>query len=256
MQTIPKNQFKLNLHEKTIQIGARLGLADGTTADIAAHSGFDWLLIDAEHGPNDLKAILEQIRIIEGHHNVSSVVRLPAADPITMKRILNIGAQSVMVPMIESKAEAEAMVKAVHYPPKGVRGVAGNISRASRWGDIPNYLLHAEEEIALILQVETVEGLDALDEILSVKGIDGIFIGPADLSASMGYCSHPDHPKVQAAIHDAILKIRKAGLPVGLIHNDPVFIKHYMHIGASFMIVCSDASTLRRAYQEILEEYE
>ena len=195
----PENRFKSRLAAGETLIGAWVGLGDAYAAEITATAGFDWLLIDGEHAPNDLRSILSQLRVVEGSAS-APVVRLPMGETWAIKQALDIGAQSLLIPMVESAAQAEQLVRAVRYPPNGNRGVGAALARASGFSAVPDYLATADAQIWLGVQVETRAGLAVLDEILTVEGVDGVFIGPSDLAADMGFPGQLDHPLVQRAI--------------------------------------------------------
>ena len=197
------NRFKAALRAGQPQIGLWLGLADPYSAEICAGAGFDWLLIDGEHAPNDVRSILAQLQTL-APYPVSPIVRPPIGETYLIKQLLDIGAQTLLIPMVETAAQAAALVAAVRYPPAGVRGVGSALARASRWQRVPGYLERADAEICLLVQVETRTGLDNLDAIATVEGVDGVFIGPADLSAALGHRGNPGHPDVQEAIQGGI----------------------------------------------------
>ncbi|MFZ2100533.1 MAG: HpcH/HpaI aldolase/citrate lyase family protein, partial [Oricola sp.] len=182
----PKNEFKAALARGERQIGCWVGLADAYAAEIMGTTGFDWLLIDGEHAPNDVRSIMRQLQALEASPS-HAVVRLPIGETRIVKQILDVGAQTLLIPMVESGEQAAELVRAAQYPPRGVRGVGAALARASKFSAIPDYLATADSEICLLLQVENRAGMAALDDILAVEGVDGIFIGPSDLAADMGY---------------------------------------------------------------------
>ena len=222
------NYFKKKLKTEQ-QIGMWVGLANGYCAEIAANAGFDWLLIDGEHAPNDVRSILEQLQAIAPYPS-QAVVRPVTGDVHLIKQLLDIGAQTLLIPMIETAEQAELMVKATRYPPEGIRGVGAALARASRWNNLPNYLDTADEEICVLVQIESKKGLENIDAILAVDGIDGVFIGPADLSAALGYRGHPGHPDVQKIIVDSIAKIRQAGKAAGILSADEALARTYLEL--------------------------
>ena len=242
----PRNRFKAALKAGQPQIGLWLGLADSYAAELSAGAGFDWLLIDAEHAPNDLRSILGQLQAI-APYPASAVVRPPVGEAHRLKQLLDIGAQTILVPMIETADQAAAMVVAVRYPPKGVRGVGSGLARASAFSRIPDYLHTADREICLLLQVELRRALDNLAEILTVDGVDGIFVGPADLAAALGHLGNPGHNEVQDAIEDTLTRIVKAGRAAGILTTEEALAKRYLKVGASFVAVGTDVSLLSRA---------
>src|SRR6218665_1920199 len=212
----PHNAFKSALLKHERQIGLWLGLANAYTAELCAGAGFDWLVVDGEHGPNDLPLMLAQLQAIAAS-GVRPVVRAPIGETWIIKQLLDIGAQTILVPMVESAAQARELVRAVNYPPKGIRGVGAAMARASAFNRIPDYLTSANEQACLLVQLESRVGLAALEEIAAVEGVDGIFIGPSDLAADMGYLARPGVPEVQAAVEDGIARILKAGKPAGIL---------------------------------------
>jgi 4-hydroxy-2-oxoheptanedioate aldolase len=254
----PRNGFKAALsrigpgfgRESRPQIGLWLALADAYPAEICAGAGFDWVLIDGEHAPNDLRSILAQLQVLAAYP-AHPIVRPPIGEVHLIKQLLDIGAQSLMIPMVDSAEQARRLVSAVTYPPAGIRGVGSALGRASRWNGIPGYLENPEAEICLIVQVETVEGLRNLDSIAAVDGVDGVFLGPSDLSASMGHRGSPTHPDVVGAIEDAIGRIHAAGKAAGVLANDETFARRYMAAGVDFIAVGSDVGLLARASREL-----
>ena len=197
------------------QIGLWVSLIDGFAAEAVAGAGFDWLLLDTEHSPGHELSVLAQLQAL-APYPLSPIVRPKVNDTALIKRFLDIGAQTLLIPYVQSVAEAEAAVAAMRYPPRGVRGIS-TLTRATGYGRIPDYLARAEEELCLIVQIETRAGLDALEAIAAVDGVHGLFIGPSDLSASLGHLGDPGHPEVVAAIEDAIARIRAAGKPAGFL---------------------------------------
>jgi 4-hydroxy-2-oxoheptanedioate aldolase len=243
---MPRNAFKQMLREKRLQVGLFAGLANAYSMEILATAGFDWLLIDGEHAPNNPASVLAQLQAA-APYPVQLVVRPVNHDAALIKQYLDIGAQTLLVPMVESVAEAAALVRAVRYPPQGMRGVATSLARAARWNAIKDYARHANEEICLIVQIESRQGLANLDAILMVEGVDGVFIGPADLAASMGYLGQAGHPDVKAAIEDAVKRIAATRKAAGVFVTEPKLAQHYTDCGASFIAVGGDTTLLRTA---------
>ncbi len=249
---LPINTFKQALQNKQAQIGLWLGLSDSYTAEICAGAGFDWLLVDGEHAPNDLRSILQQLQAIAGYPASHPIARVPMGHghvgEMLLKQYLDLGVTTLLVPMVDTPEQAEALVRAVRYPQNdgagGIRGMAG--ARASRFGRYPAYAHEANAQICLLVQAETQTALDNLDAIASVEGVDGIFIGPADLSASLGHVNNPAHPAVQAAIEDAMARINKAGKAAGILTTDEALAKHYLALGALFVAVGLDTHLLAR----------
>ncbi|MNZ55367.1 4-hydroxy-2-oxo-heptane-1,7-dioate aldolase [compost metagenome] len=247
---MPVNTFKQRLQSGEAQIGLWLGLADPYCAELAANAGFDWLLIDGEHAPNDLRGLLGQLQAVAPYAS-QAIIRPVIGDTALIKQILDIGAQTLLVPMVESAEQARELVRAIHYPPSGVRGVGSALARASRWNSIPGYLDQADEQMCLLVQIENLEGLARLDEIAAVEGVDGVFIGPADLSAAMGHRGNPGHPQVQAVIEDAIVRIQKAGKAAGILSADQKLARRYIELGARFVAVGVDTTVLMRGLQTL-----
>lgn len=247
---MPVNTFKVRLQSGEAQIGLWLGLADSYCAELAANAGFDWLLIDGEHAPNDLRGMLGQLQAVAPYPS-HPVIRPVIGDTALIKQVLDIGVQTLLVPMVESAEQARELVRAIHYPPNGVRGVGSALARASRWNSIPGYLDKADEQMCLLVQIENQEGLANLDAIAAVEGVDGVFIGPADLSASMGFRGNPGHPDVQAAIEDAIARIQKAGKAAGILSADQKLARRYIELGAAFVAVGVDTTVLMRGLQTL-----
>ena len=251
---MPINTFKQRLRSGEAQIGLWLGLADAYCAELAANAGFDWLLIDGEHAPNDLRAMLGQLQAVAPYPG-QPVIRPVIGDTALIKQVLDIGVQTLLVPMVESADQARELVRAIHYPPHGVRGVGSALARASRWNSIPGYLDKADEQMCLLVQIENREGLANLDAIAAVEGVDGVFIGPADLSASMGFRGNPGHPDVQAAIEDAIARIRRAGKAAGILSADEKLARRYIELGAAFVAVGVDTTVLMRGLQALASTF-
>jgi 4-hydroxy-2-oxoheptanedioate aldolase len=249
---LPQNTFKAALRAGTPQLGLWLGLANAYTAEICAGAGFDWLLIDGEHGPNDLRTILAQLQAIAAYSS-HAVVRPPIGDPVVIKQYLDIGAQSLLIPMVENAEQARRLVAATRYPPVGIRGVAS--ARASRWGRVPRYLHEASSEICLLLQVETRKGLAALDEIAAVDGVDGVFIGPSDLSADMGHAENPTHPDVRKEIESAAARIARAGKPAGILTTNEELARKCLVLGYRFVAVGTDSGLLARATEDLARKF-
>lgn len=239
---MPINRLKKALRESRPQIGLWLSLGDPTSAEICAGAGFDWLLIDGEHVPHTPHSVLAQLRAIAAYPQAQVVARVPSSDPVTIKQYLDLGIQTLLVPMVESAAQAAAVVQACRYPPAGIRGVGG--SRAARWGRIPDYLLEANEQIAVIVQVETRDGLAELDAIARTDGVDGVFIGPADLAAALGHLGQPGHAEVQARTLEAFECIRAAGKAPGILSRDEALVRLYLERGALMVAVGLDAHLL------------
>ncbi|MCM2252218.1 MAG: 4-hydroxy-2-oxoheptanedioate aldolase [Ramlibacter sp.] len=253
----PVNPFKQALQEKRAQIGLWLGLASPYTTEICAGAGFDWLLIDGEHAPNDLRSILQQAQAIAAYPGSHAIARVPVGHghvgTALIKQYLDLGIQTLLVPMVDTAPQAADLVRAMRYPPQGIRGMGG--ARASRWGRYPDYAKEANAQVCLLVQTETRQALDNLDAIAATDGVDGVFIGPADLSASLGHVGNPGHPEVQAAIDDAITRIVRAGKAAGILTSDDTLARHYLAMGATFVAVGLDNSLLARATSDLAARF-
>ena len=249
MNSIPHNAFKAAIKAGRTQLGLWLTCANPYTAEIAATSGYDWLLIDGEHGPNDVPTILAQLQAVAAYSS-HAIVRTVNKDPALIKQILDCGAQTLLVPMVDSAREARDLVSAMRYPTRGIRGVAPIAARASRWGRIADYTEVVERELCLLVQIESERGLANLDEITQVEGVDGVFIGPADLSASMGHLGNPGHPQVSAAIDTAIRRIRALGKAAGIMGTEPATAKQHISSGANFVAIAVDSMLFTKAIDE------
>jgi 4-hydroxy-2-oxoheptanedioate aldolase len=238
-----KNIFKARLKAGDVQIGLWLGLGDPSATELAAGIGFDWLLIDGEHGPNGLRDVLAQLRGAGKESQI--VVRTRDDNRAEIKQMLDIGAQTLLVPMIESGEQAAEVVRSMKYPPLGVRGVGAALARASKYNAIPDYLQTANDEVCVLVQVESMAGIEALDAILDVNDIDGVFVGPADLAADMGYLGKPGAPEVQAMVVETLKRIKAAGKAAGILTSDQPLAQSYREMGVEFLAVGSDVGVLR-----------
>ncbi|MDB6182204.1 HpcH/HpaI aldolase/citrate lyase family protein [Paracoccus fistulariae] len=241
----PVNPFKHAIASGQLQLGCWLGLADPYIAEISAGAGFDWLLVDGEHAPNDLRSIVAQLQVIAARDS-HAVVRPPIGETWIIKQLLDAGAQSLLIPMVETAGQARALVDAVTYPPHGVRGVGSALARASDFAAIGDYLTTARQEICLLAQVENRKGLEALDEILSVDGLDGVFIGPSDLAADMGFLGQAGAADVKAAVLSAIEKIVASGKAAGILTLDTELQRQCRDLGASFIATEIDVTLFAR----------
>ncbi len=250
----PINPLKQRLAQGEVLHGIWLGFADPYAAEIAATADFDWLLIDGEHAPNDIRSISAQIAAI-GSHGPAPVVRLRDDNIAAIKQALDIGAQTLLIPMIDSAEQALRALRATRYPPHGMRGVGSSLARASRFSAIPDYLTTANDQICLILQIESVAGIANLDAILAVDGVDCLFIGPSDLAADMGYLGQPNHPLVKSAVLDALTRIRAAGKAAGVLSTEPAYIADCTAAGANFVGVGIDVTILGHALRGLARQY-
>lgn len=240
----PRNAFKHAIAKGQLQIGLWCSLCSNITAEAVAHSGFDWLLLDTEHSPNELPDVLTQLQAVQSG-TASAIVRPAWNDIVLIKRFLDIGAQSLLIPFVQTAEEARAAVAATRYPPGGIRGITGS-GRASRYGRVKDYLKNASSEICLLVQVETKSALDQIEKIASVDGIDGVFIGPNDLAASFGHLGNWGHADVQAALKDAVTRLKKIGKPAGILTPNEEEAKRFIDWGYTFVAVGSDLGLLTR----------
>jgi 4-hydroxy-2-oxoheptanedioate aldolase len=246
--------FKELLLRDRPQVGMWVATASPYCAEICAGSGLDWLLIDCEHAPNDLRSLLLQLQAVQAYP-ICPVVRLPFGDTVLLKQYLDAGVQNVLIPLVESAEQAASIVRAVRYPPRGVRGVGGALARASRWNRDTGYLTSADDGITVIVQVETRRGLDELEAIIAVDGIDGVFIGPADLAASLGYLGRQDHPDVVAAVEAAIGTMVRSAKPVGVNAFAEPMARRYLAAGCTFVLVGADVTLLARGSEQLAATY-
>ena len=246
---LPTNSFKAALRRKEQQIGIWSCIPDTTAAEAIAGSGFDWIVFDTKHSPADPVNVLPILQAV-APYPVTPVVRPAANDPVLIKRFLDIGVQTLLVPMVQSREEAESAVAAMRYPPRGIRGVAGT-TRATRFGRIPGYPERVEEELCLLLQIETRAGLAALDEIAQTDGVDGVFIGPADLAASLGFPGQTGNPAVIEEIERALKRLTELGVPPGILTPDTEFAKRCIKNGTLFTAVGQDIGILVRETEKL-----
>jgi 4-hydroxy-2-oxoheptanedioate aldolase len=250
---LPQNGFKRALKAGKAQIGLWSTLSSSYTVEAIAGAGFDWILLDTEHSPTDLENLLTQLQAAAPYSS-HPVVRVPWNDMVTVKRVLDIGAQSLLVPYVQNVEEARNAVAHTRYPPAGVRGVAGT-TRATRFGRVKDYAKRAHEEICVLLQVETESALKNIEAICGIDGVDGVFIGPADLHASLGYAGETANPKVKPLIDEAIRRIRKAGKAPGILTPNEADARHWLECGALFVAVGSDAGILARGADALAAKF-
>lgn len=250
---LPQNAFKRAIAAGRQQIGLWVSLANPYSAELVAGSGFDWLVIDTEHSPNEVDTTLAQLQAV-APYPAAAVVRPAWNDKVLIKRHLDIGATNLLIPYVQDEQEARDAVAAIRFPTQGVRGVAGS-TRASRFGRIKDYAKRAHEELCLLVQIETRKGLDNLEAIARTEGIDGVFIGPADLAAGLGHLGDMGHAEVQSAIKNAIARIRKCGKPAGILATDEPTARRYMEWGTIFTAVGLDAMVLARETDKLATLY-
>ena len=250
---LPQNPFKHALKAGKAQIGLWSSLSSNYSVEVIAGAGFDWLLLDCEHSPNDLESLLTQLQAA-APYPTHPVVRVPWNDMVTIKRVLDVGAQSLLVPYVSTAEEARQAVSFMRYPPAGVRGVAGT-TRATRFGRVKDYARRAHEELCLLVQVETEAALANIEAICAVDGIDGVFIGPADLHASMGYTGEIANPAVKPRIDEAIRRIRKCGRAPGILTPNEADARHWLECGALFVAVGADVGILARGADALAAKF-
>lgn len=250
---LPKNAFKHDMAAGKLQIGLWCSLCSNIAAELVSYSGFDWLLLDTEHSPNEVPDILSQLQA-SARGTAHSIVRPAWNDPVLIKRYLDIGAQTLLLPYVQNADEARQAVEATRYPPHGIRGVTGS-GRAAKFGRITDYLKKANDEVCVLVQVETREALAEIDRIAAVPGVDGVFIGPSDLSASFGQIGNPAHPAVQQAIEDAGKRIRAAGKGAGILTGNEDEARRYIGWGYNFVAVGTDLVLLARATDNLAQKF-
>ena len=250
---LPRNPFKHAIAEGRTQIGLWLALTSAYAAEVAAGAGFDWLVIDMEHAPNTLETTFAQLQALAPYPGVA-MVRPASNDLVRIKHLLDMGAQTLLIPYVQSVEEAEAAVTAIRYPPRGLRGFA-SATRAAGFGRVADYGRKVEAELCLIVQVETVQALEQLEAISAVDGVDGVFIGPADLAASMGLVGQLNHPEVKAAVLGAIERLKAIGKPAGVLSADPDFAEACRDAGATFVAVGLDTVILARGADALARRF-
>ena len=251
---LPNNRFKARLQAGQGQLGIWNTIGGNTVPELLGGAGFEWVLVDCEHAPVEPVEVLGALQAIGQNPEVSAVVRPAANDPVLFKRLLDMGAQTFLVPYVQTAAEAEAAVRAMRYGPTGIRGMAG-MTRATRYGKVTDYYNRAESELCLIVQVETIDAMDQLEAIAAVDGVDGVFIGPADLSASMGLRGQTSHPDVVAVIEDAFARLKAAGVPAGIMALNPDEAARYIDLGSVMTAVGVDLVLLAEAVATLRERF-
>ena len=257
----PVNTFKQALHNQQVQIGLWVDLADGLCAELVAGIGYDWLLLDGEHSPSDLRTMLAQLQGVSSALGsipglvTQPIARVPVGEVAIIKQFLDLGVQTLLVPMVDTAEQAAQMASAMRYPPDGIRGMGSAVARSSRWQGYPNYIHEANGQVCLLVQAETVEAMRNLDAIAATPGVDGVFIGPADLSASMGFPGNPGHPEVQNAIADGIARTLKAGKAPGILATTEEQARKWLAAGALFVAVGVDTMLLSDAARKLLAKF-
>jgi len=250
---LARNDFKHAIAAGKLQIGLWSSLCSNIAAEIVSDSGFDWLLLDTEHSPNEIPDLVAQLQAVQ-RGTATPIVRPAWNDAVAFKRILDIGAQSLLVPYVQNADEARRAVAATRYPPRGIRGVTAS-GRASRYGRVKDYAKRADAEICLLVQVETRAALDQLEAIAKVDGVDGVFIGPGDLAASLGHIGNLGHPDVQSAIKDAVTRLKALGRPAGILTGNEDEARRYIDWGCTFVAVGVDVGLLARGADTLLKKF-
>lgn len=249
------NKFKQKLNSRAeVQFGLWLGLADPIASEISAGAGFDWLLIDDEHAPFEIKSILSSLQAIAAY-DVHPIIRPLNHDPDRLKKLLDIGVQNFLIPMVNSYEEVEHIVQSLMFPPRGIRGLGTSLSRAAKWSRVTDYVHRANDEICLIIQVETLKAIENLEQILTHDLLDGVFIGPSDLAADMGYLGQPSHPEVVLVVNEALQKISEAKKSAGVLVVKPDLVRVYQEKGATLIGVGTDTGLLAAATQSLASSY-
>lgn len=249
-----ENTFKTRLLAGDTLIGCWLGLGEGYVANVMGTAGFDWLVVDGEHVPNDIRSIRDQLIALDASDS-HAVVRLPIGETWMIKQVLDAGAQTLLIPMVDNADQAQELVRACRYPPEGKRGVGAALGRASQFAQIQDYVTTADAQICLLVQVESLAGLAALDDILQIEGIDGVFIGPSDLSTDMGFGGNAEAPEVKAAIKDALERIVAAGKAPGILATTDAPTQRYIDQGARFVAVGADVLMLAQAARQLAKRW-
>ena len=248
------NPFKAAIKNNQLQLGLWMDSATSVMAEIAATAGYDWLLLDGEHGPNTVQNIYGQLQAIEPYHS-HAIVRPLEGTRANIKQLLDLGAQTLLVPMIESGYQAAEVYKAMCYAPKGYRGVGASVARAGRWNRLPDYMTYCEEQLCLLVQVESRKGVDNLEEITSANGVDGVFFGPADLSTDMGYQGETTAPEVMETMEHCVKRVRELGKAAGTLATDVETAKKFIEWGATFVAVGADLLLYNTALDNCLSQF-
>ncbi|MBD0416796.1 aldolase/citrate lyase family protein [Oryzicola mucosus] len=250
---LQSNIFKRALAERRKQLGLWITLSTAFAVEVVAETGYDWLLLDTEHSPGDVLTVLAQLQALSGYP-VHPVVRPASNDQVLIKRYLDFGVRTFLIPFVQNAQDARAAVSSIRYPPRGIRGVSA-LTRATQFGRIKDYFERIEQEVCLLVQIETEQALENIEEIAAVDGVDGIFIGPADLAASMGLIGQPGHPRVLDAVAEALKRINAADRPAGILSSDKAFAKQCLDLGADFVAIGIDVAILARGAELLANEF-
>ncbi len=248
-----QNQFRIDLRAGKPLIGCWSQLASPITAEVLGLAGFDWLLFDGEHAPNDVGTFVPQLMAIKGSRS-AAIVRPPANDPIIIKRLLDIGFYNFLIPLVSSVDDARRAVASTRYPPAGIRGVAVS-HRSNMFGTFPDYHTTINDHIAVVVQIETVNALRDIDAISSVDGVDAVFVGPSDLSAALGHMGDSNHPEVQEAIRKIFAGAKANGKASGILAPVEADARRYLEMGATLVAVGSDLGLFRAATQALCDRF-
>ncbi|SAI56333.1 alpha-dehydro-beta-deoxy-D-glucarate aldolase [Bordetella ansorpii] len=247
------NRFRQRILARERQIGLWMSLTSHITAEVASLANFDWMLFDGEHSPNDIPLFVQQLQAVQG--SASAAVGRPSwNDPVEIKRMLDIGFYNLLIPFVESEDDARRAVAATRYPPAGIRGVAG-LQRSNRYGTVPDYLRDVNDNICVLVQIESRAGVDAVDQIAAVEGVDGVFIGPSDLAAALGHLGNPGHPEVQDAIKHLHARITAQGKAVGILAPVAADARRYLDMGMHFVSVGTDLTLFKQAVFNLREAF-
>lgn len=247
------NKFKAALAAKEVQIGCWSALASPISTEVLGLAGFDWLVLDGEHAPNEMATFIPQLMALKGSTS-APVVRVPTNDPIVIKRMLDIGFYNFLIPFVETKEEAELAVSATRYPPEGIRGVSVS-HRANMFGLVPDYFAQSNKNITILVQIESQSGVDNIDAIAATEGVDGLFVGPSDLAAALGHLGNASHPEVQEAIKHIFARAKAHGKPSGILAPVEADARRYLEWGATFVAVGSDLGVFRSGTQKLVDAF-
>ncbi|MCT4703113.1 2-dehydro-3-deoxyglucarate aldolase [Enterobacteriaceae bacterium H20N1] len=247
------NKFKAALAARQTQIGCWSALANPISTEVLGLAGFDWIVLDGEHAPNDITTFIPQLMALTGSHS-APVVRAPTNDPVVIKRLLDIGFYNFLIPFVETSEEAALAVASTRYPPEGIRGVSVS-HRSNGYGTVVDYFRLVNQNITVLVQIESQEGVDNLDAIAATEGVDGIFVGPGDLSAALGYLGNPSHPEVQSVIQHIFARAKAFGKPAGILAPVEADARRYLEWGATFVAVGSDLGVFRTATQKLCDQF-
>jgi 2-dehydro-3-deoxyglucarate aldolase len=247
------NPFRRALLARERLIGLWASLASPISTEVLGYAGFDWLLLDGEHAPNDIQSLMLQLMALKDSPS-AAVVRPQWAEPILLKRLLDLGVYNFLMPFVESAQQAREAVAATRYPPRGIRGIA-IAQRSNQYGYVPDYFQRIDDNICVLVQIESRPGVEAVEEIVAVDGVDGLFIGPSDLSASLGHFGNPNHPEVQAAMRRVLDCANARGKPVGILTGVEEEAQRYLEMGMTCVAVGMDVVLLRNASRQLCERF-